>query len=128
MERLARLLAVVESTGVAFAVTAAEVKVVKAGQALDSVKVVRDKDTGKLRNATPEEIEELGKLPNVYAPNVVVLSRPATTSVTHPDGSATIRRSIEDLDSLTATRGADGKLVIRHKGTQAPSTQTLPKE
>jgi hypothetical protein len=132
MQRTARLLAVMACTGVALAVGAAaagEVKVVRAGSALNDMKVMRDKETGQLRAATSEEIAAMSQVPSRYAPNVLVLSRPATTTVNHPDGSATVRRSLDDLDSVVATRSADGKLVLRHgKQAAAASTQPLAKE
>jgi hypothetical protein len=58
------------------------------------------------------------------------LNRPGTTMIQRADGSATIRRSLEDLDSVVAERGADGRLEKRHGGKDAPkaSTQTAPKE
>ena len=132
MDRITRLLAIAASTGVAFAVggaVAAEVKVtvVKAG-GLDARKVVRDKETGKLRAATSEEIAEMNRQPSTYAPNAVVLGRPVTTLVTRTDGSMTIKRSPEDMDSLVVTRDANGKLVARHGEHHAKPTQTLPKE
>ena len=109
------------AAGVAAADT---VTVVKAGPAIDSVKVVKDKDTGKLRAATPEEADAMASEPaQRLAPNVVVMSRPATTMVTRADGSATIRRSLDDLDSVVAQRGADGKLKIDHKGGAGRVTQ-----
>ncbi len=132
MNRHARLLALVASTAVAFAVggaVAAEstVTVVKVTPKMDGMKVVRDKDTGKLRAATPEEIVELNNAPRTYAPNAVVLNRPVTTIVTRADGSATIRRAAGDLDSLQVSRDANGKLVAHH-GDQQPAAKQLPKE
>jgi hypothetical protein len=132
MNRIERLLAVMACTGVAFAVggaVAAEstVTVVKATGGLDSMKVVRDKDTGKLRAATSEEIVEMNNSGQALAPSLLSLSRPVTTMVTRADGSATIRRSLDDLDSLVATRTADGKLIVQH-GKHAVPVQSLPKE
>lgn len=129
MNRMTRLLAGTACIGVAFAADAGEVKIIQAGPALDAMKVARDKETGKIRPATAEEIAEMGRGP-ALAPNAVVLSRPTTTMVTRPDGSATIRRSVEDMDSLVAARGADGKLVLRHSEKHAPALpqQSLPKE
>ena len=135
MVRIARLLAVTACTGVVLAVGSAaaqEVKVINAGPGLDTLRVVRDKDTGRLRAATAEEIEAMtaNRRAARFMPNVVVQNRPETTIVNRPDGSATIRRSLDDLDSLTASRTADGKLVVRHNGKDehAPSTSNLPKE
>jgi hypothetical protein len=51
-----------------------------------------------------------------------------TTIVWRADGSATVRRSVEELDSLVIERGADGKLNVRHEDGHAPSTSNLPKE
>ena len=132
MDRMARLLAIMASTGIACAVggaVAAEVKVtvVKAGGA-DALKVVRDKETGKLRAATPDEIAEMNRQPGNYAPNAAVLSRPVTTLVTRSDGSMTIKRSADDLDSLVVTRGANGKLVARHGDQHGAHAQPLAKE
>ena len=128
MDRMSRMLALGACAALALAAGAAgaaesNVTVVKAGGGMDAVKVVRDKDTGKIRAATPEEMESMG--PSTLGPNVVVLSRPATTMVSRPDGSATIRRSVEDLDSVVIERAADGKVSMRHNG--AP-TQNAPKE
>ena len=133
MDRITRLLAVTACTGVALAAVNAaagnEVTVVRAGSVLDAKKVVRDKETGKLRAPTDEELAEMNAAPSAgFAPNVVMQSRPMTTIVTRPDGSGTIRRSPDDLDALVVSRGADGKVVVRHKGNSTPSTQTQPKE
>lgn len=135
MQSKTRMLAIMAGMGVALTaggVAAGEVKVINAGPAMDAVKVVKDKETGKLRAATAEEAAQMAARPATrLAPNVVVLSRPTTTIVTRPDGSATIRRSLEDLDSLVAVRRADGKLNVRHqqgKDAAAPSTPNLAKE
>src|SRR3954468_20606620 len=130
MDRIARLLAVTACTGMALSVggasaSEANVTVVKAGTALNAMKVVRDKETGKLRAPTDDEMAELSQAPNAYGPGVTILNRPAATTVNHADGSATVRRSLEELDSLVATRSADGKTVLRHRGASNP---TLPKE
>ena len=131
MIRKTSMLAIMACTGLALAAganAADEVKVIKAGSALNDLKVVKDKHTGKLRAATPEEAEEMARQPATrLAPNVVVISRPATTMVQRADGSATIRRSVEDLDALVAER-RDGKLTVRHNGSHAPATPNLPKE
>ena len=132
MHRIARMLAVMASAGVAFAVGSAgagevKVTVVKAGGA-DALKVVRDKETGKLRAANAEEIAEMNRQPGNYLPNAAVLSRPVTTLVTRADGSMTIKRSVEDWDSLVVSRGANGKLVARHGDQHGAHTQPLPKE
>lgn len=133
MDRVSRMLALAACAGLAFASAAAQaaestVTVVKAGGGMDAVKVVRDKDTGRIRAATPDEIASMG--PSTLAPSVVVMSRPGTTMVSRPDGSATFRRSVEDLDSVVLERGADGKATMRHADKHAPaaSTQNLPKE
>jgi hypothetical protein len=128
------MLAIVASTAVALSAgiavaDEAKVTVIKAGPALNDVKVVKDKQTGKLRAATEEEAAEMAAQPAArLAPNVVVISRPTTTMVTRPDGSSTIRRSIEDLDSLVAERRTDGKLSVRHNANHTPATPNLPKE
>jgi hypothetical protein len=132
MNRMSRMLAVMACTGVALAAgsaVAGEVKVtvVKAG-GMDALKVVRDKETGKLRAATPEEIAEMNRQPGNYLPNAAVLSRPVTTLVSRSDGSMTIKRSADDMDSLVVTRDANGKLVARHGDHHAKPAQTLPKE
>jgi hypothetical protein len=54
-----------------------------------------------------------------------MLSRPATTMVQRPDGSATIRRGADELDEVVASKGADGKVKLGHKHA-APTN--LPKE
>jgi hypothetical protein len=103
-----------------------KVTIVNAPAKLDALKVVRDKHTGKIRNATQEEIEELDAAPRTrYAPNPVMLSRPATTMVHRTDGGATIRRSADELDEVVAAKGAGGKIDMGHKHA-APTTQ--PKE
>ena len=130
MERIAKMLAVMACTGVALsagAAAAAEstVTIVNAPK-LDAMKVVKDKDTGKIRAATPEELEAMNAAPRTgYAPNAAMLSRPATTMVQRPDGSATIRRAADDLDALVVSKTADGKVTLGHKHA-APTTQ--PKE
>ena len=130
MNRMSRMLAVMACTGVALAVgsaVAGEVKVtVVKASGLDGIKVMRDKESGKLRAATPEEIKEMNSQSSGFAPNAVVVSRPATTFVTRADGSMTVRRSIEDIDSLKVERGANGKLVAHHG--DKPAAQPLPKE
>jgi len=134
MDRMKNMLALAACAGLAFAAGGAHaaesnVTVVNAGGGTDAVKVVRDKETGRIRAATAEEIEAMG--PSRLAPNIVTISRPTTTAVTRADGSTTIRRSFEDLDSVVLERGADGKLRMRHGGKDAPAapaTQTAPKE
>jgi len=132
MDRMSKLLALAACTGMAFAAgtaQAAESKVTVVNAGTDAVKVVRDKDTGRIRAATAEEIEAMG--PSRLAPNIVTLSRPTTTAVTRPDGSTTIRRTLEDLDSVVMERGSDGKFRMRHgckDAPAAPATQTAPKE
>ena len=130
MERIKGLLAVMAGAGLVLAagsVQAAESKVtiVNAPGKMDAMKVVRDKQTGRIRAATPEEIEELNAARTSYAPSPLMLSRPATTMVQRPDGSATIRRGADELDEIVVSKGADGKLNMGHKHA-APSTQ--PKE
>src|SRR5687767_5054150 len=104
MERIKGLLAVMAGAGLVLAagsVQAAESKVtiVNAPGKMDALKVVRDKHTGRIRPATQEEIEEMNAAPRTgYTPYPVMLSRPVTTIVQHPDGSATILRSAEELD------------------------------
>jgi hypothetical protein len=135
MDRMKMWLAIAASTGVALAAGSALageplVTVVKAGPALDAVRVVRDKETGQMRPATAEEIEQMTAArahAKSLAPSVTILNRPTTTIIDHPDGSSTIRRSVDDLDSLVASRGADGKLSVRHGG-HAASNPTAPKE
>lgn len=133
MERIGKLLALAACTAVAFTFGSAgaeesKVTIVKASS-LDAMKVVRDKDTGRLRAATSEEIVEMNAAGSRLPSSILTLARPTTTTVTHPDGSVTARRSLDDLDSVVATRGTDGKLVLRHGGTHAaPVTQPLPKE
>lgn len=131
MERIKGLLAVMAGAGLVLAagsVQAAESKVtiVNAPGKMDALKVVRDKQTGRIRPATQEEIEEMNAAPRTgYTPNPVMLSRPVTTIVQRPDGSATIRRSAEELDEVVAAKGADGKVKMGHKDA-APTSQ--PKE
>lgn len=132
MNRVAKLLALAASSAVAFAAGGAvaadsKVTVVNAPVKLDAMKVVRDKDTGKLRAATSEEIVEMDANATPVAPHAILLSRPVTTYVTRADGGVTVRRSMDEMDSLTATRTPDGKVTMRHGDKQhAPATQ--PKE
>ena len=136
MERIARMLAVMASSGVALAAgsaSAAESKVtiVNAPAAkLEAFKVVKDKQTGKIRAATSEEIAEMEAAPVGFAPNAAVLSRPASTLTVNADGSMTGRRSFDELDSLVIERGANGKVTIRHGAQHAPaaSKPAAPKE
>src|SRR3954470_9959018 len=97
MNRITSLLAVTAGMAVALAAgiaAADEVRIIKAGPALDAKKVVRDKETGKLRAPTEEELVEMNSAPaNRFAPNVIVQSRPMTTIETRPDGVGVIRRS-----------------------------------
>ena len=102
-----------------------------AGSALaDDMKVGRDKDSGNLRPATPEEIAAMKGQGG--APSVLVQSRPTTTVVVRSDGSAVARRSLDDLDNLVLTRDANGKAVLRHTRKGMPAVQApaadLPKE
>jgi hypothetical protein len=133
MNRMKLVLAIMACAGAAFAVGSAgaeepKVTVIKAGDALNAMKVVRDKETGKLRPATPDEMAQMGlaTAPG-YAPSIVVLSHPVTTMVTHADGSATIRRSLDDLDKVVVSRAADGTLAAHH-GAFVPTTPSKPKE
>ena len=131
MVQVNRVLAVMACAGAAFSAGMAisaesKVTIVNAPAKLDAMKVVRDKDTGKLRAATAEEIDEMNAAPRSgYAPNAVMLSRPMTTIVQRADGSATIRRGVDDLDDIVVSKGADGKITMGHKHA-APTTQ--PKE
>jgi hypothetical protein len=130
------MLAVTACTAVALvagAAVAEEVKPVsKSGTALDDMKVARDKETGKLRAATPEEVASLKASGGGFATNIVVVTRPVTTVLVRPDGSAVARRSLDDMDNIVLSRDANGKAVLRHarKATApapAPATD-LPKE
>jgi len=133
MNRKLRVLAVTACAGAALSVGIAgaeesKVTVVKAGNALNALKVVRDPETGNLRPATASEIAQMGRSSTPgYAPSIVVLSHPTTTMVTHPDGSATIRRSLDDLDKVVVSRDAKGALVMHH-GAAAPANASNPKE
>jgi hypothetical protein len=137
MERMTRLLAVTACSAMALALgtaSAGESKVIiinaPAGK-MDAFKVVKDKQTGKVRAATSEEIEEMNAAPlHGFAPNAAVLSRPASTLTFNADGSMTGRRSFDELDSLVVERSADGKTQIRHGAKQAPAAAkpALPKE
>jgi len=120
-----------KSTARTLAVSACTAFALAAGIALaDDMKVGRDKDSGNLRPATPDEIAAMqGK---GFAPSAVVQARPTTSVLVRSDGSAVARRSADDLDNLVYTRDANGKAVLRHtrKGTpavQAPAAD-LPKE
>ena len=135
MERIAKVLAVMACTGVGLCAGAAvagesKVTIVNApGAKLDAMKVVKDKETGKIRAATPEEIAEMNAAPSRnFVPNAVVLSRPASTVTVHADGSMTGRRSFDDLDAVVVERGADGKAVLRHAGKagEAPVSKSAP--
>jgi len=128
MERISKVLAVMACTGVALlagGAIAAESKVtiVNAPGNMDAMKVVKDKDTGKIRPATADEIDEMNAAPaHNYAPNAAILSRPATTLVQRADGSATIRRGADEMDAVLVSKGADGKVTLGHKQS-APTTK-----
>ena len=132
MNRKTGVLALAAGIAVAWAMGSAaagesKVTVVKAGGALNALKVTRDKDTGKLRPATPDEVAQMGRASSPgYAPAIVVQSHPVTTLVTHPDGSMTVRRSLDDLDKVMVSRGADGKLTMGH-GPQGASRNDASK-
>lgn len=136
MDRSSRMLALAAGMGLAFAVGIAHadeprVTVIKAGPATDAMRVVRDQDTGKIRMATPEEIAAMAfDAPSTSRPAPSVLGRSATTMVTRSNGSATVRRSVDDLDAVVIERSADGKMSMRHAGGHVPSSSTpnLPKE
>jgi hypothetical protein len=104
----------------------------KAANALDDMKVARDRETGELRNLTQEEEAALKVRTKgaSYAPNVVVVRRPSTTVEIRADGSVVAKRSLEDLDNIVATRSADGKTVLRHSDKPEPASPThnLPRE
>lgn len=91
--------------------------------AVSDMKVARDKETGQLRAPTAEESAELAAKAQTIAPNVVVLRRPVTTVQVRADGSAVGKRSLDDMDNLVLTRGADGRAVMRHAG---PSSVAAP--
>jgi hypothetical protein len=103
-----------------------------AANALDDMKVARDKETGQLRSLTQEEETALKVRAKAssFAPNVVVVRRPSTTVEIRADGSVVGKRSLEDMDNIVATRTADGKTVLRHsdKPESASPTQNLPRE
>ena len=105
---------------------------VNSANALNDMKVARDKETGELRSLTQEEEAALKVRAKAssYAPNVVVVRRPSTTVEIRADGSAVAKRSLEDMDNVIATRTADGKTVLRHsdKPEAALPTQNLPRE
>jgi hypothetical protein len=137
MNHTAKMLVSSACTAVAFAAGVALAEDARpapanAANALNDMKVARDKETGALRSPTQEEEAALRVRAKgtSYAPNVVVLRRPSTTVEVRADGSAVAKRSLEDLDSIVATRTADGKTVLRHsdKPESASSTQTLPRE
>jgi hypothetical protein len=134
MDRKSVMLAVAAGMAVAWAAGSAgaeesTVTVVKAGSPLSAMKVVRDKDTGQLRPATADEMAQMGKASTPgYAPAIVVLSHPVTTAVTHPDGSTTVRRSLDDLDKLMVAPGKNGERVMGHDGKGAPDNASKPKE
>ena len=99
----------------------------KPASALSDMKVSRDKETGQLRAPTAEEDASLASKARMLVPNVVVLRRPVTTVEIRSDGSAVAKRSLDDLDNLVITRGADGRAVIGHAGpTKTPAASTAP--
>ena len=136
MNRTARLLALWAGTAVALSVAGgaaageSKVTVVKAGPALNDMKVTRDKDTGKLRAPNDAELADLDAARVTVAPHFLDLVRPVTTVEVRADGSAVAKRSLADMDSLVLTTGADGRPVLRHskKGTAPAAPAALPKE
>lgn len=132
MKRRSGALAVMACAAALAAGTAVaeEVKVtVVKGAALDDMKVTKDRNTGRLRPATPEEIQALSRGTGSFGPSVVVQSRPETTVIHRADGSGVVRRSLEDLDNLVVNRDAKGRLVLRHGDRHSPATPAaLPKE
>lgn len=94
----------------------------KPASALSDMKVSRDKETGQLRAPSADEEAALASKSRMLAPNVVVLRRPVTTMEFRSDGSAVMKRTLDDMDNLVLTRQADGRSVIRHGGPTPNST------
>ena len=137
MNRTTRLLALWAGTAVALTVAggaAAEeskVTVIKAGPALNDMKVTRDKETGKLRAPTDAELADLQASRVTIAPHILDLVRPVTVLEVRADGSAVAKRSLADMDHLVITTGAGGKPVLQHsRGAKLPAAPVtnLPKE
>jgi hypothetical protein len=137
MNRTTRLLALWAGTAVvlsAAGVAGAEeskVTVIKAGPALNDMKVARDKETGKLRAPTDAELADLQASRVTIAPHILDLVRPVTVLEVRADGSAVAKRSLADMDNLVITTGAGGKPVLQHsRSGKAPAAPTInpPKE
>lgn len=102
-----------------------KVTVVRAPAAVQqAVKVARDKETGQLRAATPEESAALDAKSVTLPQSMVQIARPTSSIVTRGDGSMTGRLSVDDFDAVIADRAQDGSLRLRHAGkgrTTAPA-------
>ena len=109
--KLKALAAATALLAVAGAVQAGDVQPVDAAQAL---RAVRDKDTGQLRRATPEQASQP--------------QRPLVVRQ-YSNGMRSARLSPEYLSSLQATRQPDGSLKVTHGEADehaAPAPQSLP--
>lgn len=84
--------------------------------AIEARRVVRDKETGKLRAPDTEELTEM--LDQERADRAARgLPEPGTTPVVvrvHPDGMRSAVLGPDHLVSLQVERGAQGKLVLSH--------------
>jgi hypothetical protein len=94
----------------------------KSADTLSSMKVTRDKETGRLRMTTPEEDAALRNTArSSRTPSVLVVRRPATTIEVRPNGSAVGKRSLDDMENLVMTRKPDGTVVMSHSHSPAPA-------
>jgi hypothetical protein len=124
--KLQALAAATALVAVVGAVQAGEAQAVDAAQAL---RVVRDKATGQLRNATPEEAKVLAA-----ADKAARAGQPERPLVVrqYANGMRGARLSPEYLSSLQAQRQPDGTLKVSHDKAgdehAHAAPQTLPTE
>lgn len=124
--KLPKVLALTVGAGLALTMGAAyadETKVPSAssGDTLSSMKVTRDKETGRLRPTTPDEDAAIRASGRSVAPSVLVVRRPVSTFELRPDGSAVGKRSLADMENLMMTRKPDGSVVLKHSEQSAPA-------
>ena len=99
----------------------------------NGLRVMRDKATGKLRAPTADELKAMEDAEQA-ARNARGLPQTAKTAPvvrTHPNGMRSAVLGKDQLISLQAERGRDGKLVVKHSDPKLdPSAQVnaLPTE
>lgn len=93
-----------------------------APQSADAQTVARDASTGRLRAATPEEVQALAAS---KARATARFAAPRTLPKTHATGARGARLTDEFLTSSVAVRQPDGTLKIEH-GTAETAQQEAP--